>query len=385
MPDHAIRCFLLAHQGTQDRDDTVGEHLRELAELVRACGMEPADQEILRRDKVDPRTFYGKGQIEAVALKAKALGCSHLVCDDELSGSQVNNIEKATGIPALDRTALILAIFEQRARSREAKAQVELARCEYELPRLKGAWTHLERQVGGVGVRGGPGETQIEVDRRMTRNRISQLKKELVHLERVRETQRQGRNPGLPRVALVGYTNAGKTSILRMLTGEGEPQDMLFATLDTTTRKAWLGHDPESHEPRQVLVSDTVGFIRKLPHQLVAAFRSTLGEVRTADALLVVADASHPELEEHLKIVGLTLREIGCGDHPRLLVLNQIDRLPRPRRLDLKRKHPNAAQTCGLTRDGVEDIRSWLLDLIPGPPQPREPEDWELPLTTQEA
>jgi GTP-binding protein HflX len=212
----------------------------------------------------------------------------------------------------------------------------------------------------------------------MTRLRISQLKRELEHLQRVRDTQRQGRSPKVPRVCLVGYTNAGKTSLLRALTGEGEPQNMLFATLDTTTRKAWLGVDPDSFEPRHALVSDTVGFIRKLPHQLVAAFRSTLGEVRTADALLVVADASSPELEEHLKVVGATLKELGCGEHSRLLVLNQTDRITRPRRLDLKRLHPEAIQTCALTRDGVEEIRRWMLELIPGQPAPRELEAWEI-------
>ena len=372
------RCFLLAHQGPQSRDENVEEHLSELGELARACGLEPVGQECLRRSAVEARTFYGRGQVEAVAARAQELGATRLLCDDDLSGSQVRNIEKATGLSCLDRTGLILAIFEQRARTREAKAQVELARCEYELPRLKGAWTHLERQVGGVGVRGGAGETQIEVDRRITRVRISQLKKELVHLERVRETQRQGRMPGIPRVALVGYTNAGKTSILRALTGEGEPQDMLFATLDTTTRRAWLGQDDTTGEPRQALVSDTVGFIRKLPHLLVAAFRSTLGEVRTAEALLVVADAADSQLEEHLRVVAATLADIGCADLPRLLVLNQVDRVTRPRRLDLRRKHPAAAQTCALSGDGVQDIRSWLLDLIPGPPPPRELEEWEL-------
>jgi GTP-binding protein HflX len=267
---------------------------------------------------------------------------------------------------------------------------VELARCEYELPRLKGAWTHLERQGGGVGLRGGPGETQIEVDRRMIRTRISQLKRELTHLEKVRQTQRQGRPKGLPRVALVGYTNAGKTSLLKALTGEGEPRDLLFATLDTTTRKAWLGQDfdPETSggalEPKHCLVADTVGFIRKLPHQLVAAFRSTLGEVRTADALLVVADAAHPDLEDHLKVVGATLREIGCEPEgieaqPRLLVLNQVDRLHRPQKLDLKKRHPGAVQSCALQGTGVDEIRSWLRELIPGPPRPRALEDWELP------
>ena len=212
--------------------------------MAKACGLTPVGRQRLKRATVEARFFYGRGQLEAVAALARERGAGLLICDNELSGSQIRNIEKDTGLDCLDRTGLILAIFEQRAQTREAKAQVELARCEYELPRLKGAWTHLERQVGGVGVRGGAGETQIEVDRRMTRVRISQLKKELEHLQRVRDTQRQGRSPRLPRVALVGYTNAGKTSILRALTGEGEPKNMLFATLDTTTRKAWLGSIP---------------------------------------------------------------------------------------------------------------------------------------------
>lgn len=378
MDESRFRCFLLAHQGPHDDEAEIEEHLAELEELARACDLQPVARQRLKRATLEARLFYGKGQLEAVADEARRLGAGLLICDNELSGSQIRNIEKATGMSCMDRTGLILAIFEQRAQTREAKAQVELARYEYELPRLKGAWTHLERQVGGVGVRGGAGETQIEVDRRMTRTRISQLKKELEHLERVRDTQRQGRSPRLPRVALVGYTNAGKTSLLRALTGEGEPRDMLFATLDTTTRKAWLGVDPDSGEPRQALVSDTVGFIRKLPHQLVAAFRSTLGEVRTADALLVVADASSPDLEEHLKVVGATLKDLGCGGHSRLLVLNQADRITRPRKLDLKRVHPDAVQTCAVSRDGVDEIRQWLLGLIPGEPAPRVMEDWEL-------
>jgi GTP-binding protein HflX len=378
MDESRFRCFLLAHQGPHDDEAEIEEHLAELEELARACDLQPVARQRLKRATLEARLFYGKGQLEAVADEARRLGAGLLICDNELSGSQIRNIEKATGMSCLDRTGLILAIFEQRAQTREAKAQVELARYEYELPRLKGAWTHLERQVGGVGVRGGAGETQIEVDRRMTRTRISQLKKELEHLERVRDTQRQGRSPRLPRVALVGYTNAGKTSLLRALTGEGEPRDMLFATLDTTTRKAWLGVDPDTGEPRQALVSDTVGFIRKLPHQLVAAFRSTLGEVRTADALLVVADASSPDLEEHLKVVGATLKDLGCGGHSRLLVLNQADRITRPRKLDLKRVHPDAVQTCAVSRDGVDAIRQWLLGLIPGEPAPRVMEDWEV-------
>jgi len=372
------KCLLLARQGPPDDAGVIGEHLLELGELARSCGMEPVGSRQLRRAVIDPRSFYGKGQLEGVAHEAKGMGATLLVCDDELTGGQVRNIEKTTGMTAMDRTGLILAIFEARARTREARAQVELARYEYELPRLKGAWTHLERQVGGVNVRGGPGETQIEVDRRMTRQRIGQLKRELAHMEGVRRTQREGRAEGLKRVSLVGYTNAGKTTLFKALTGNGEPADMLFATLDTTTRKTWLGSDAETGEPKHALVSDTVGFIRKLPHQLVAAFRSTLGEVRTSDALLIVTDAAHPDLDEHLRIVGTTLREIGCQDHHRLVVLNQSDRLTRPRRLDLKRRLPGAAIVSALEKTGLDDIRAWLLDLAPGPLVPRELEWWEI-------
>jgi GTP-binding protein HflX len=389
MTESLPRCLLIARQGPEDREDRIEDHLLELAELARSCGFEVWARRRLKRPQIASRTFYGSGQLEALADEAARQGVRHLICDDELSGSQVNAIEKLTNLICLDRTGLILSIFEQRAQTREAKAQVELARCEYELPRLKGAWTHLERQGGGVGLRGGPGETQIEVDRRMIRTRISQLKRELTHLEQVRKTQREGRPKGMPRVALVGYTNAGKTSLLKALTGEGEPRDLLFATLDTTTRKAWLGQDfdPETGEgdaePKHCLVADTVGFIRKLPHQLVAAFRSTLGEVRTADALLVVADAAHPDLEDHLKVVGATLREIGCepediGAQPRLLVLNQVDRLHRPQKLELKKRHPGAVQTCALQGAGIGEIRSWLRELISGPPKPRTLEAWEL-------
>ena len=385
-----LRSLLIARQGPEDREDRIQDHLLELAELARSCGFEVLTRRVLKRSEIASKTFYGSGQLEALAEEATRQGVRHLICDDELRGSQVNAIEKLTGLICLDRTGLILSIFEQRAQTREAKAQVELARCEYELPRLKGAWTHLERQGGGVGLRGGPGETQIEVDRRMIRTRISQLKRELTHLDQVRKTQREGRPKGLPRVALVGYTNAGKTSLLKALTGEGEPRDLLFATLDTTTRKAWLGQDfnPETGEgamePKHCLVADTVGFIRKLPHQLVAAFRSTLSEVRTADALLVVADAAHPDLEDHLKVVGATLRDIGCEPEgvdaqPRLLVMNQVDRLHRPQKLDLKKRHPGAVQACAIQGSGLDEIRLWMRELIPGPPKPRVLEDWELP------
>ena len=353
MDELPLRCLLIARQGPEDREERIQDHLLELAELARSCGFAVQSRRILKRSEIASKTFYGSGQLEALAAEVSRQGVTHLICDDELRGSQVNAIEKLTGLICLDRTGLILSIFEQRAQTREAKAQVEL-------------------------------------DRRMVRTRISQLKRELAHLEQVRKTQREGRPKGLPRVALVGYTNAGKTSLLKALTGEGEPRDLLFATLDTTTRKAWLGQDfnPEtgegSLEPKHCLVADTVGFIRKLPHQRVAAFRSTLGEVRTADALLVVADAAHPDLEDHLKVVGATLREIGCEPEgieaqPRLLVLNQVDRLHRPQKLALRKQHPGAVQACAIEDLGLDEIRLWLRGLIPGPAKPRELEAWELP------
>ena len=370
MSIHPTCCFLLARQDPDQVEWAVSEHLVELAELVHAAGMEPVGSRVLRRAAVDARTFYGKGQIEEAAREAKGSMATLLVCDDELTGGQVNAIQKTTGLRVLDRTGLILAIFEQRARSQEAKVQVELARCEYELPRLKGAWTHLERQVGGVGVRGGPGETQIEVDRRITRQRIAQLKKELKHLERVRETQRQGRIAGVPRVALVGYTNAGKTSILRALTGEGEPQDMLFATLDTTTRQLWL-----AEAERSVVLSDTVGFIRDLPHKLVEAFRATLLEAADADLLLHVVDAASPQAAEQMLEVERVLQEIGADRIPQILVFNKLDLVEpsaRPRvTADRVERSPGVAtpRVFVSARDGsgLDALRQLIAERLPEP------------------
>ncbi|MFM1773827.1 MAG: GTPase HflX [Acidobacteriota bacterium] len=387
MNETPIRCFLIAHQGPREPQDPIEDHLVELHQLALSCGLHVVGQKRLKRPKISSQTFYGPGQIEELTLEARAAGARILICDDELSGSQSVAIERLSKMICMDRTRLILKIFEQRAKTKEAKAQVELARLQYELPRLKGVWRHLSRQGGGLGLRGGAGETQLEVERRIYGQKISTLKKELSHVQRVRETQRSGRSPSVPRVALVGYTNAGKTSLLKQLTGAGDPQDLLFATLDTTTRRAWLGPDYDeatgkgTGEPKTCLVSDTVGFIRKLPHQLVAAFRSTLSEVRTSDALLVILDASSPDLRDHLKTVTQTLRTIGCEDdfdaQPRILILNQVDKISRPRRLDLARHFPGAIQMS--TRDGlgIDELKDWLRELMPGPPKPRDLEWWE--------
>ncbi len=388
MNDIPIRCFLIAHQGPRECQDPIEDHLAELYQLAVSCGLQVVGQKRLKRPKISSQTFYGPGQIEELTLDARAVGARILICDDELSGSQSVAIERLSKMICMDRTRLILKIFEQRAKTKEAKAQVELARLQYELPRLKGVWRHLSRQGGGLGLRGGAGETQLEVERRIYGQKISALKKELSHVQRVRDTQRSGRSPAIPRVALVGYTNAGKTSLLKQLTGAGEPEDLLFATLDTTTRRAWLGPDYDeatgrgTGEPKTCLVSDTVGFIRKLPHQLVAAFRSTLSEVRTSDALLVILDASSLDLRDHLKTVTQTLKTIGCEDNfesqPRILILNQVDKITRPQRLDLARHYPGAIQMSTHDGLGIDELKNWLRELMPGPPKPRDLEWWEL-------
>lgn len=391
MTESSTRCYLIAHQTARNEHDSIDDHLAELRQLAESCGLQVMGQRRLRRPKISSKTFYGTGQLEEITHEAKGLGVRILICDDELSGSQSVAIESLCKMICMDRTRLILKIFEQRAQTKESKAQVELARLQYELPRLKGVWIHLSRQGGGLGLRGGAGETQLEVERRIYGHKISTLKKELNHIEQVRQTQHQGRSPLIPRVALVGYTNAGKTSLLRELTGKGEPKNILFATLDTTTRRAWLGPDYDevtgmgSGQPKVCLIADTVGFIRKLPHQLVAAFRSTLGEVQNANALVVVVDASSPDLDDHLKIVTQTLRGIGCPedyeDQPRVLVLNQCDKINRPRRLELQRRYPGAIFLSTLTGLGLDDVKNWLKELIPGPPKPREMEWWEQGLT----
>ena len=295
------------------------EHLAELEKLIETAGGVVVERELARRPSPDPATFVGKGKAEQLKTLVDATGATLIVFDDDLSPAQARNLEKITGAAVIDRSGLILDIFAGRARSREARTQVELAQLEYALPRLTRAWTHLERQAGGIGTRG-VGETQLELDRRIIRNRIAHLKTELRKIERTRATQRKGRGETFV-VALVGYTNAGKSTLFNRLTqGEAVAVDKLFATLDPKTQRMAFPM------PRETVVVDTVGFIRKLPHDLVASFRSTMEEAVAADLVLHVIDISHPQFEEQREIGEQVLKDLGVDDARVLEVLNKTDR-----------------------------------------------------------
>ncbi len=305
----------------RDLDPRVAEeHLQELARLTDTAGGEVAAVVRQRLDSPSPKTYIGQGKAEELKQVVESSGADLVIFDEELSPAQGKNLEQVTGARIMDRPELILDIFATRARSKEARMQVELAQLEYLLPRLKRMWSHLSRTRGGIGLRG-PGETQLETDRRLIGTRIADLKKKLRDVARAREIQRQSRQ-GEFRAALVGYTNAGKSSLLRALSGSDVfVEDRLFATLDSTTRSVELG------DGYQVLVTDTVGFIRKLPHHLVASFRSTLEEAREADVLLHVIDASHPDREEQEQVVAEVLADLDLDDRPQVLVYNKTDRL----------------------------------------------------------
>lgn len=302
---------------SKDDEVRMDEYLDELAFLVDTAGGEPMARFTQKLEHPDPRTFIGTGKLLEVKEYVKAAGIDLVVFDDELSGSQLRNIEKTLDCRILDRNNLILDIFASRARTAHAKTQVELAQYEYLLPRLTRMWTHLERQRGGIGLRG-PGETEIETDRRIIRDKIALLKKKLGQIDKQMATQRKGRG-NMIRAALVGYTNVGKSTIMNQLSkSEVFAENKLFATLDTTVRKVVVENLP-------FLLSDTVGFIRKLPHSLVESFKSTLDEVREADVLLHVVDISHPDFEEQIHVVNDTLQEIQAADKPTVLVFNKID------------------------------------------------------------
>jgi GTP-binding protein HflX len=300
----------------------VEESLEELAGLVAAAGGTVVGRVTQERAAPTPALYFGRGKIDEIGEAARAASADLFVSDDSLSPIQERNITEALGIKVIDRTALILDIFAQRARTAEGKLQVELAQLTYLLPRLVGQWTHLERLGGGIGTRG-PGETQLESDRRVIRRKVMQIRRQLEGVQVHRRLQRQGRRKaGVPVVALVGYTNAGKTTLLNRLAGaQLTAADQLFVTLDPAAR---LVH-PDGG--RAFVLTDTVGFIRKLPHELVAAFRATLEELTDADVLLHVVDASHPSIEEHMRAVEALLRELGVADRPTVLALNKIDRL----------------------------------------------------------
>ncbi len=311
------------------RKGEMNAHLKELQALATTAGVEVVKVFTQQLDNPHPNTLIGKGKIVEIALFIKEHEINRIIFDDELSPAQNHNLEKGCSCEVWDRSMLILKIFAQHARTSHAKTQVELANYLYLLPRLTGMWTHHSRQRGGVGLRGGPGEKELETDKRMAQHKIKLLKEKLVKLEKVAETQRKNRkNPF--KVTLVGYTNAGKSTAMRTLSKEQVlVADKLFATLSPTVRKVVI-HD------QTVLLTDTVGFIRKLPHSLIASFKSTLAEVKEADLLLHIVDASHPDCEEHINVVHKVLEEIAAAHIPILLVLNKEDRVI----ADLKEKDP---------------------------------------------
>ena len=312
--EKAILIGVVTQQQNQEKLD---EFLDELEFLTYTAGGEVVKRFTQKMEAPHSKTFIGKGKMEEVEAYIEQHGINTVVFDDELSPSQQKNIERILGIKVLDRTHLILDIFAQRAQTSYARTQVELAQYQYLLPRLAGMWTHLERQKGGIGMRG-PGETEIETDRRIVRDRISLLKKKLLTIDKQMATQRGNRGK-LVRVALVGYTNVGKSTLMNVISkSKVFAENKLFATLDTTVRKVVIGNLP-------FLLSDTVGFIRKLPTQLVESFKSTLDEVREADLLLHVVDISHPQFEDHIESVNTILKEIKCSDKRHIMVFNKID------------------------------------------------------------
>jgi GTPase len=309
----------VAEKNTEDR--VVEEHLEELAFLAETAHIETIKVFTQKLEKPDVRTFIGTGKLEEVKAFVKDRNVDVVIFDDDLSPSQLRNLEKELQVKLYDRSLLILDIFLQRAQTAQAKTQVELARNQYLLPRLTRMWTHLERQRGGTGTRGGAGEKEIETDRRMIRNQISVLKKKLEKIERQDEVRRKNRNQ-IVRVALVGYTNTGKSTLMRLLSkSDAWAEDKLFATVDATVRKVVVGNIP-------FLLSDTVGFIRKLPTHLIESFKSTLAEVREADILMHVVDISHPAFEDQIAVVRETLRDLGAEDTPVIYVFNKLDALP---------------------------------------------------------
>ena len=305
-----------------NNESVVEEHIQELCLLVKTAGAEVAGVITQKVSKINPATLIGAGKAKQIISQAEGIGAKIIIFDDELSPAQIKNYHKMSkNIKILDRNGLILDIFKKHARTKEAITQVDLAYMEYLLPRLTRQWTHLERQMGGIGTRAGMGETQIEIDRRLIRTRISKLKKELKKIEKERVTQSLNRKSEY-RVSLVGYTNAGKSTLFKALTGADVfIKDQLFATLDTTIRKLVLD---SSHK---VLLSDTVGFIRKLPHNLIASFRSTLKEVLEADLIVIVLDISSTEIEDHLDTINNVLEDMGANDVPVLHVLNKVDKI----------------------------------------------------------
>lgn len=350
------------------------EYLDELAFLAETAGATAIKRFWQKLPHPDKATFVGKGKLEEIGTYAKLKGADLLIFDDELSGSQISNIEKATGVKTIDRSDLILDIFARRAKTAQARAQVELAQYQYLLPRLRGMWKHLERQGGGIGTRG-PGETEIETDRRIVRDKISLLKNKLKEYDKQAFTQRKERGEFI-RVALVGYTNVGKSTIMNLLSkSEVFAENKLFATLDTTTRKVVFDNTP-------FLLSDTVGFIRKLPHHLIESFKSTLDEVREADVLLHVVDIGHPQYEDQYNVVNKTLQDLNAHNKPVIVVFNKLDlyekntfdewlddEVKKQLLKDLEARwqretHYNSVFVSALEKRNVDGLRTTILDKV---------------------
>ncbi len=357
-PGHE-RVILVGHaRGTRAARGSEREHIErsldELALLADTAGVIVADKLVQRSGTIHPATFLGKGKVEELKQLAEMRKAEVVIFDDDLSPAQVKNLERLLDRKVIDRSELILDIFARRARSRESRLQVELAQLEYTLPRLTGMWKHLERQAGGIGTRG-PGETQLETDRRMVREKIARLKRELESVERERETQRARRRREY-RAALVGYTNAGKSTLFNALTrSEVFVENRLFATLDSTTRQM------VNAEREMALVTDTVGFIRKLPHHLVASFHSTLVEAIEADVLLHVTDAADPDFRRHLNAVDAVLDEILTEPRPpRIMVFNKSDRMSDDALATLRVEFPDCMVVSALENVGLDVLRAEL-------------------------
>jgi GTPase len=345
------RGFLVAVLAQGVEED---EELGEMRELMRAAGVEPVGELLQRRPAPDPRTYVGKGKLAELKEAVPRTNAESLIVDDDLDPGQQRRLEDELKLRVVDRTQLILDIFAQHAVSAEGKLQVELAQLEYNLPRMRGLWQHLERLGGGIGTRG-PGETQLETDRRLARRRVGQLKRRLQELERRRQTQRKARRRAeTPIVALAGYTNTGKSTLLNALTdADVSVDDRLFETLDPTTRSF-------VQDGRRYLVTDTVGFIRRLPHQLVEGFAATLEETVDADLVLHVADASAPDerLDDMIGAVDSVLAEIGAAELPIELVLNKIDEVDPLRRRRLANRFPGSLEISALTGEGLDELRA---------------------------
>jgi GTP-binding protein HflX len=372
--DRREKAVLVGVIHKNQNEEQVKEYLEELAFLAETAGAVTLKRFSQKLYSTDPRTYIGSGKLEEIKRYVDDKKIDLVIFDDDLNGTQTNNIEKELKVKILDRSNLILDIFATRARTAQAKAQVELAQLQYLLPRLKGLWTHLERQKGGIGMRG-PGEKEIETDRRVVKYQISLLKKELQKIDRQNQTQRQSRGEMI-RVALVGYTNAGKSTLMNVLSkSEVFAENKLFATLDTTTRKVVLERMP-------FLLSDTVGFIRKLPHHLVESFKSTLDEVREADILLHVVDISHPFFEDQIRVVNETLVELGVHEKSVMVVFNKMDLyeekqfdplLPKDVKDELlhqlksswqKQSNGNAVFISASKKDHIDELRTKLYDLV---------------------